>query len=64
MSAETLRKWIRQGEVDAGEAPGVTTESVREVRELKCKKRRAGTHHGDLQGRDGFFVRERDPPRR
>jgi len=27
MSAETLRKWIRQAEVDQGQAPGVTGEA-------------------------------------
>ena len=37
MSAETLRRWIRQAEVDAGEAAGVPSESAREIRELKRK---------------------------
>jgi transposase len=37
MSAETLRKWLRQAEVDAGQAPGVPTETAREIRELKRK---------------------------
>jgi hypothetical protein len=37
LSAETLRKWIRQAEVDGGQAPGVPTESAREIRELKRK---------------------------
>jgi transposase-like protein len=35
MSAETLRRWVRQSDVDAGEAPGVSSESAREIRELK-----------------------------
>jgi transposase len=32
MSAETLRKWIRQAEVDAGKTDGVTTAMARENR--------------------------------
>ena len=35
MSAETLCKWIRQAAVDEGQAPGVTTEASREIRELR-----------------------------
>ena len=39
MSAETLRKWVRQAEVDAGETAGVPTETAREMRELRRKNR-------------------------
>jgi transposase-like protein len=35
MNAETLRRWVRQSDVDAGDAPGVSSESAREIRELK-----------------------------
>jgi Transposase len=39
MSGETLRKWIHQAEVDAGQVPGVSSEAVQEVRELRRKNR-------------------------
>jgi transposase len=32
---ETLRQWIRKGEVDAGQRPGVTSEESAEIRRLK-----------------------------
>lgn len=35
---ETLRKWIRQAEVDAGDRDGVTTSTALELRELKRKR--------------------------
>ena len=35
MSAETLRKWIRQSAVDAAEAPRVSSNAASQIRELK-----------------------------
>jgi transposase len=35
MNAETLRKWIRQDQVDSGRADGVSTDSAGQIRELK-----------------------------
>ena len=37
MTPETLRRWLRQAEVDAGRAEGVTSVAAREIRELKRK---------------------------
>ncbi len=60
-SAETLRKWIRQAEVDAGQAPGVPTESAREIRELKRKYVELERTIEVLKAATSFFVRECDP---
>jgi transposase len=39
MSSETLRKWVRQAQVDDGKAPGVTSSESAEIRELRRKNR-------------------------
>jgi len=39
MTAETLRKWIRQAEIDEGQASGVSSEAAREIRGLRRKNR-------------------------
>lgn len=38
MSAQTLREWARQAEVDAGEAPGMTTDAAHAIRELSMTR--------------------------
>ena len=64
MSAETLRKWVRQVEVDAGEAPGMTTDAAREIRELRRKCRELEATVEILKAATGFFAREYDPRHR
>ena len=61
MSAETLRKWLRQAEVDAGEAAGVPTETAREIRELKRKNAELERTIEILKAATSFFAREYDP---
>jgi transposase len=61
MSAETLRKWVRQAEVDAGETPGVTSAAVREIRELRRKNKELEQTIEILKAATTFFARECDP---
>jgi transposase len=39
VGAETLRKWIVQAQVDAGERSGPTSEELEEIRRLKAEVR-------------------------
>ncbi len=61
MSSETLRKWIRQGEVDQGQAPGVSSDAAREIRDLKRKNRELEQTIEILKAATSFFAREHDP---
>ena len=61
ISAETLRKWVRQAEVDAGETAGVPTETARELRELRRKNRELEQTIEILKAATRFFARECDP---
>jgi transposase len=61
MTAETLRQWVRQSEVDAGQKPGLTTESAQELRELRRKCRELEQTIEVLKAATSFFARECDP---
>jgi transposase len=64
MNAETLRKWLRQAEVDGGQVEGVTSASAREIRELKRRNAELERTVEILKAATSFFVRESDPQHR
>jgi transposase len=64
MTAETLRRWVRQAQIDAGQAVGVSSESAREIRELKRKNAEPERTIEILKPATSFFARESDPRQR
>ena len=64
MNPETLRKWLRQAQVDEGQVEGTTTAAAREIRELKRKNAELEQTIEILKAATSFFVRESDPRRR
>jgi transposase len=61
MSAETVRKWVRQAEVNEGKAPGVTTEEASQVRALRRKVAELERTIEILSAATGFLARAHDP---
>jgi len=63
-SAETLRKWVRQAEVDAGTRPGVSTDESAELRKLRAEVRELRRANEILKAASAFFAAELDRPYR
>ncbi|WP_153505082.1 transposase [Cumulibacter manganitolerans] len=63
-SPESLRRWIRQGEIDAGSRPGKTTQELAEIRELKRENAELRRANEILKSASAFFAAELDRPHR
>lgn len=61
-TAETLRKWIRQAEVDGGQRPGVTSEESAEIRRLRRENAELRRANEILKAASAFFAAELDRP--
>jgi transposase len=63
-STETVRKWVRRAEVDAGDRPGVTSEERTEIRQLKREVAELRRANEILKSASAFFAAELDRPQR
>ena len=61
MTNETLRKWVRQAEIDGGARPGVSSVEAERVKELERENRELRRANEILKAASVFFARELDP---
>ena len=56
VNAETLRNWVHQAEIDAGDRPGTTTDESRRVVELEREVRELRRANEILRTASAFFA--------
>ena len=61
VSGETVRKWVRQAEVDAGTRPGSSSEESAELKRLRREVAELRRANEILKAAASFFARELDP---
>ncbi len=61
-SAETLRNWVKQDEVDSGRLPGTTSEESAQLKALKKENAELKRANDILKAAASFFAAELDRP--
>jgi transposase len=64
VARESVRRWVTQAEVDAGDRPGVSSTEHEEIKRLKAENRRLREDVAILKAATSFFVGELDPRNR
>jgi transposase len=62
INSDTLRNWVKQARVDAGEQPGVTTDEHARLLELEREVRELRRANAILKSASAFFAAELDRP--
>jgi transposase-like protein len=55
-TAETLRKWVRRAEIDAGQRPGLTSSERERVKELERENRELKRANEILRKASAYFA--------
>jgi transposase len=63
-TAETLRKWVRQAQINAGTRPGVSSDEAAEVKRLRRENAELRRANEILKAAAAFFGAELDRPQR
>ena len=61
VSGESLLRWVRQAEVDAGQRAGMPSGEAEALRELRRENRELRRANEILKAAAAFFARELDP---
>jgi transposase len=61
-TAETVRKWVRQSEVDTGARTGTTSDESAELRRLRRENAELKRANAILKAASAFFAAELDRP--
>jgi transposase len=58
---QSLRAWVKQADIDAGERPGTSTSDAQRIAELERENRELRRSNEILKAASAFFARELDP---
>lgn len=61
VNPDTLRGWVKQIQIDAGERPGVTSDDASRIKQLEAEVRELKRANEILLAASSFFAQELDP---